>query len=73
MSQDQLLQLLRAAEASPSLRRRLRLVGSWEQWLALARRLGYRIDADDLRLAERQDQASWFLGRSQLAPIRPLR
>ena len=70
MSQDQLLQLLRAAEASPSLRRKLRLVGSWDQWLVLARRLGYRIDAADLRQAERQDQASGFLDRSQLAPFR---
>ena len=73
MSQDQLLRLLRAAEASPRFRRRLQLVDSWEQWLVLVRRLGYSIDAADLRQAERHDQAACFLGRSQVSAIRPLR
>ncbi len=72
MSRDQLFQLLSDAEASPLLRRHLRLSQGWEHWLGVARRLGYRIEARDLIEAQRLDQAARFLDGSRLAAIKPL-
>lgn len=72
MSRDQLLRLLEAAEANPALRHSLRLVDGWSAWLQRVRRLGFAIDLEDLRQAQRLEQAGRFHDRSQIAPIKPL-
>ena len=73
MSRQQLQALLALAEQQPSLRRRLRLQGSWEHWLEQAHELGFAVTAADLRQAQDEERSQRFFSLSLLPAIRPLR
>ncbi len=76
MSREQLLQLIRDAEADPDLRVDLRQAyangGRWRGLLQRARDRGYTVSDGDLAEARAADQAARFLQGSRLAALRPL-